>query len=602
MDPQDDVQLEKGQTWITISSPSEGTSRVTVLAPESECWDQRKSTATIYWVDARWQFPGPQLVPSGQPVELTTRVTRSEGSLPARGWKVRYEILQPELATFAGTGGSSVVEATVDDSGNATVQLVPNPGTSGTAAIDIQVIRPGGETDNIPTITLGRGQTYVTWSAPKLALRAGAPQIATFDVPFQVVANVSNPGDQPATNVRVDVQLPPGTRVTSADSFARVLPNAVTWEIGTIPAQTQLDLFVDVAAQSPIDLVFQARGDGLIAEDAVRIDIFRPSLALTVTPVQERVETGERVTFNIDVTNTGNRPLTNVSLTATGDEGMIHEGGGEGVRNPKEDGPLQPGQTWAAEVVFLPTQSGRRCLSVEASADAGQRASQQACVTVINPVPRTPALSGDAGRTRPNRDRPDRVGCCTGRQHGTRGCDECESHNGFRSAVAFAAGDRRRGCNRVAQNLVTWNIPSLDPGRTALLEGQFNAIAVNPRTRVALSAESLEGSSRQYRLRFRNRRHDAAAPSAVAARIAAGTADSGSSRGSGTAAAARRTAGSVASRTSRARSGPAACRPLCLGGTTRFASTIPFDTRCGSSTIRTSATDRSQSNSNFPPA
>ena len=277
VDARDDVQLEKGQTWITISSPSEGTSHVTVLAPNSECWDQRKATATIYWVDARWQFPGPEVVAAGQPVDLTTRVTRSEGTLPARGWKVRYEIERPEMATFAGTNGASVVEATVDDSGNASVQLIPNPGTSGITAIDMQVIRPGGDSDNLPTMTLGSGRTFVTWSSPQLAIRAGTPSIATFDVPVQVVANVSNPGDQDATNVRVDVQIPPGARVTNADSYARVLPNSVTWEIGTVPPQTQLDLFMEVAPQSPIDLVFQARGDGLVAEDTVRIDVFQPS-------------------------------------------------------------------------------------------------------------------------------------------------------------------------------------------------------------------------------------------------------------------------------------------------------------------------------------
>ncbi len=171
-DASDDVKLEKGQTWLSISSPSEGTSHVTVLAPESECWDQRKATATIYWVDARWQFPAPQIVPKDTIVDLTTRVTRSEGSLPARGWKVRYEISQPELATFEGTNGASVVEANVDDSGNATVRVIPRPGTSGTTAVNIQVIRPGGDRDNIPTITLGNGQTFVTWSSPQLAIRA----------------------------------------------------------------------------------------------------------------------------------------------------------------------------------------------------------------------------------------------------------------------------------------------------------------------------------------------------------------------------------------------------------------------------------------------
>ena len=124
--PHDDVQLEKGQTWISVSSPSEGTSKVTVLAPESDCWDQRKATATIYWVDANWTFPRPEIASAGQNVELTTRVTRSEDVLPARGWKVRYEILQGGLATFAGTNGSTVVETTVDDSGDARVTLVPS--------------------------------------------------------------------------------------------------------------------------------------------------------------------------------------------------------------------------------------------------------------------------------------------------------------------------------------------------------------------------------------------------------------------------------------------------------------------------------------------
>src|SRR5690606_32557461 len=31
----DDIQLREGQTWLSLSSPSEGVSRVTVLAPES---------------------------------------------------------------------------------------------------------------------------------------------------------------------------------------------------------------------------------------------------------------------------------------------------------------------------------------------------------------------------------------------------------------------------------------------------------------------------------------------------------------------------------------------------------------------------------------
>ena len=75
-------------------------------------------------------------------------------------------------------------------------------------------------------------------AAPQIVLRAGAPNVATFNAPFEVIANLANPGDQPATNVRVDLQLPPGTRVVRSDNFARILPNAVTWEIGASAGST----------------------------------------------------------------------------------------------------------------------------------------------------------------------------------------------------------------------------------------------------------------------------------------------------------------------------------------------------------------------------
>jgi hypothetical protein len=359
----------------------------------------------------------------------------------------------------------------------------------------MQIIRPGGESDNLPTITLGTGQTFVTWSSPRLELRAGAPAVAPFDVPVQVVANVSNPGDQAATNVRVDLRLPPGTRVTSADGFARVLPNAVTWEIGTVPAQQQLDLFLEIAAQSTVDLVFQARGDGLVDEAAVRIDVFRPSLSIKATPVQERIEAGERITFNIDVTNTGDRPLQNLALAARGDTGMIHEGGGKAVAIDRRDGALQPGQTWGAQVVFVPTESGLRCVDFEATADGGQRATGRGCVTAINPVPKTPRLTATlespTARIAVGELMLARAILGNSGQGPARNVRVTMVYDPQLQLVEATQG---ADASRAAQNVVTWTIPVIEPGRTVPLEGRFNAIRINPRARIAITAESEEGS------------------------------------------------------------------------------------------------------------
>jgi len=501
MDPSDDVMLEKGQTWLTLSSASEGTSHLTVLAPDSECWDQRKASATIYWVDARWQFPAPQRVPAGQPVDLITRVTRAEGSLPARGWKVRYEILQPELASFAGTDGSSVVEVNVDESGNAPATLVPVPGTSGNAVVDIQVIRPGGLSDNMPDLTLGRGQAYVTWSSPQLTMRTGGPDVAPYGEPFEVYANVANPGDQDATGVQVEVAIPDGVRVLGSDAFAKVFPNAVVWDIGAIPPQQQLDLSLQLTSTNPLALSFQARGDGgLIAESVVRVDVFRPALAIRVEAEQDRVQAGDPVRFRIDVENTGDRPLRDVFLDAVGDSGMVHtETGSDQIRTDKTDGPLQPGETWSSTVTFVPTDSGRRCVTVTANAAGAQRASGSACVTAINPPPPTPALTTALQSAIPGGGNQAVVGqevVFRGRVENTGRVPLTD----VRATMSFdpslvpdqATEDYPRDTN--TPYLIAWTIPQLTPGQTVVLETYFIAQSPAARSQVIFAAESAEGA------------------------------------------------------------------------------------------------------------
>ncbi|QDT11635.1 hypothetical protein [Planctomycetes bacterium K23_9] len=505
LDPRDDVQLEKGQTWITLSSPSEGTSRVTVLAPESDCWDNRKATATIYWIDARWVYPSSQIAAAGTPVQLSTRVTRSEGALPARGWKVRYTIMEPGLATFDGTNGSSVVEAEVTEAGNAVATLIPTPGQSGTAAVGIEIIRPGGVSDNIPDLTLSRGQTFVTWNAPQLTIKAGAPEIASFNQPVKVFANVANPGNQAVENVTVTMRIPEGVIARSEDGFAQNVPSAITWNIGTLPPQQQLDLVVDLTAQAPIVLSFEARGDGLVAEDQVQIDVYRPSLILEIQPDKERYETGEKVTFNVNIKNTGDRPINDLELEARGDGELVHEELGKAaVRKPKLDGPLQPGQTWPVAVVFVPTDSGRRCVNVIATGSGGQRAQSERCVTVINPVPATPALTAKLDR-RPAIEVSETPTFIRGRVTNTgqvplTNVRVTMTHDP--QLQLLGATNEGLDRSRLGQYLVAWNLPRLEPGDSRLLEMKVRALDTNARSQVIMTTRTAEGAATEDSINF----------------------------------------------------------------------------------------------------
>ena len=63
-DPNDDVQISRGESWVTLTSLAEGTSIVTAYAPN--LCGSNQSAATIYWIDAQWIFPASVTVECGK--------------------------------------------------------------------------------------------------------------------------------------------------------------------------------------------------------------------------------------------------------------------------------------------------------------------------------------------------------------------------------------------------------------------------------------------------------------------------------------------------------------------------------------------------------
>ena len=101
--PEDDRYVRRGQGWVSLTSPLEGTSYVNVVAPEVYNWDARRKTATIHWVDAVAQYPPPAINPAGTKHVFTTTVTRSSNQSPCENWIVRYEIVDGPPAGFSPT-------------------------------------------------------------------------------------------------------------------------------------------------------------------------------------------------------------------------------------------------------------------------------------------------------------------------------------------------------------------------------------------------------------------------------------------------------------------------------------------------------------------
>ena len=153
-DPADHVLVGRGQTWIAVSSPMEGSTYVTAYAHEVYGWDRHKQDAVIYWVDARAEFPSPAIVAPGGRHMLTTTVRRQSDGSPAVGYRVRYtigdaatgDLPTPAIPSGRGVavapGGAQSVEIETNAAGQASVEVSQPQAVAGTTRVDIQVIRP----------------------------------------------------------------------------------------------------------------------------------------------------------------------------------------------------------------------------------------------------------------------------------------------------------------------------------------------------------------------------------------------------------------------------------------------------------------------------
>ncbi|WP_145082389.1 COG1361 family protein [Aureliella helgolandensis] len=366
----DDIELREGQTWLSISSPSEGISRVTVLAPESQIWDRRRQTATVYWVDAQWQFPQPATARSGSPVQLVTRVTKAENLVPAEDWLVKYTIVDPSVAAFTPATGGNELIAKVNSDGQAIANLVAGPNGRGTTAILIDVVRPAQPSDNLPELRLGSGQSLVTFSAPGLALQAFGPQQGALGEPLTYVASLGNPGDVDVENAQLRMLIPEGTRALSVVPNAQTQTNTgIIWDQGTLASGRQLDVEVVLEAfrVETFQVVFEARGEpSLNAQKTVGTEIVEASVEARFEPAGgiAEAEVGSTVLYEIEIKNTSRQTLTDLRLLLESSPGLPEASQGQNTVEQRI-AVIRPGETHRVGVNFRIQQQGQHSASLK---------------------------------------------------------------------------------------------------------------------------------------------------------------------------------------------------------------------------------------------
>jgi uncharacterized repeat protein (TIGR01451 family) len=392
--PEDDVMVLSGQGWVSVTSPIEGSSHVTVLSPSVYGWNARTQSATIHWIDAQWAFPPPAINPAGTRHTFATSVMRHSDQCPCVGWSVRYEILDGPAAGFAPEGGR-VVEVTTDPAGQARAEIFQKAPAPGTNRVGIQIVRPG----TLPgadgrRLVVGNGSTMKTWTAAALSLRKSGPAVAGVGAVLTFRSQITNPGDQPARDIVLVEQVPEGLTYVGSTPPAEVAGRTLRWRLPPLGGGQCATVDVNYRADrqgSVNNCAEVTAAGGLRASDcaASTISTTAPSestppggaapLQLSVTGPQQ-ANVGESVTFDMLVANRGPTVLRNVKIKVSFGTGLQHA-----VASPIQRlvGDLQAGESQTISVTFKATQPGSQCANVELTADGGLRAAQTACVTAM---------------------------------------------------------------------------------------------------------------------------------------------------------------------------------------------------------------------------
>ena len=401
-DPSDDLPLRKGQTWVSLTSPTEGTSKVTVLAPSSDVWDKRRQTATIYWVDASWDFPQPVTVVDGTPANLVTKVMKSDGFVAAEGWTVRYRSLNPDLAKFAigvppQVTYSDLADVKVDPNGIAGVTLVrgqatgaasPSTISNGTALVEVEIIRPA--IGDMPEVPLARTTTSVTWSAPNLLLDVFGPEVATPGQNLQYVIRVSNTGDLAAENVEVIAAFPPGVRVDYSYRPIQETNGSAVWgQFGPIAPRSAFEVVANVTPttemQGRIQVDVRSSSGQQVPTRTVPIIVQAPKLSIQFAPRQNITDipvTGQ-VIFDGLLVNNGTQTINDLRLQIDADSGLVDERYGKSSVVTSYAA-IRPGERIPFEVPFRVTREGQLRITAAAIAQGQTLASQAATLRGVN--------------------------------------------------------------------------------------------------------------------------------------------------------------------------------------------------------------------------
>jgi len=383
-DPADDIHLTRGQTWIVVTSPVEGTTHLIAYAPGIYDWNKHKVFAEKHWYDVKWEWPPAATNRIGTSHQFVTKVTKYSDGTPLVGYQVTYAIVDGPAAKLA-PGGKQTAEVTTDANGLAAVTLTQDKPAEGTNTIKIDVVRPGNDKCCIPPVHIATGHTRKTWLGPRIGIAKDAPATAVVGETFRYDIAVTNPGRVSAEKVVVTDALPDGIAYVSSTPEATVKGRNLSWSLGSLAAGGRKAIAVTVKGTKTGTFKNCAdvkAADGLSARDCAETRLTQARLALEKTG-PEQVLICLPIPYKIVVRNTGDAAATNVKISDKLPEGLTWKG----EKQVSADvGTLAAGEAKQLDFVARASKTGTYVNKATATADGGLTAQASAKTVVKQPV------------------------------------------------------------------------------------------------------------------------------------------------------------------------------------------------------------------------
>jgi uncharacterized repeat protein (TIGR01451 family) len=231
-----------------------------------------------------------------------------------------------------------------------------------------------------PSTTLAPG-VLPSRAAPSLSIEAVCPETVAYGQELTYKLIVRNTGTSAVSGIRVDDELPSGSRFVGSDPVAELNGDRLNWTLGTIDGGGEKTITIRVKPSEEGESRSRATVSFMAQIDA-RTRVTRPRIAISATSA-EVCRAGEEASFQIKVTNSGSGPAPKYVIRAQLSDGLLHSQGTV-IEAPMEM--LPAGETKTVQLKVAAAKAGLQWCHVTVTADGSPDATAKASTNVVEPL------------------------------------------------------------------------------------------------------------------------------------------------------------------------------------------------------------------------